>query len=233
MDADTLRASVAAAYRAVLESARAIGRYPARFWNFIPDIGERMPDGLNRYMVFNAGRHDACNDRRGAVSTASALGIQGKDLYIHCVALDEPGTPVENPRQTPAWLYSARYGPTPPYFSRATIADMAGRRTLLIGGTASVLGEDSQHPGQLDAQLEETLRNLEALIRTAAEDVRDAESALRRLIDLRGYVTSAAMAQPVREVLERRCPRARNIAVAVAQICRPELLLEIEGLADF
>ena len=126
-----------------------------------------MVDGLDRYMVFNAGRHDAYSDQRGALGTASAVGIKGSDLSIHCLALEEPGTPVENPRQTPAWQYSARYGPLPPCFSRATIVDLAGRRTLLIGGTASVVGEDSRHAGQFDAQVEETLLNLEALIRTA------------------------------------------------------------------
>ena len=126
-----------------------------------------MVDGLDRYMVFNAGRHDAYSDQCGALGTASAVGIKGSDLSIHCLALEEPGTPVENPRQTPAWQYSARYGPLPPCFSRATIVDLAGRRTLLIGGTASVVGEDSRHAGEFDAQVEETLLNLEALIRTA------------------------------------------------------------------
>ena len=86
-------------------SLERIGRHPARFWNFIPDIGAPMVDGLDRYMVFNAGRHDAYSDQCGALGTASAVGIKGSDLSIHCLALEEPGTPVENPRQTPAWQY--------------------------------------------------------------------------------------------------------------------------------
>ena len=45
----------------------------------------------------------------------------------------------------------------------------AGRTShLLIGGTASVVGEDSRHAGNLDAQLDETLLNMEALVRTAS-----------------------------------------------------------------
>src|SRR5687768_2742644 len=107
LDADGLRQKVAAAYRAVIHALETVGKHPARFWNFIPDIGAPMVDGLDRYMVFNAGRHDAYGDQRGALSTASAVGIKGSDLSIHCVALDEAGTPVENPRQTPAWQYSA------------------------------------------------------------------------------------------------------------------------------
>src|SRR5688572_13037788 len=106
LEAEELRANVASAYRAVIGSLMKIGRYPVRFWNFIPDIGAPMVDGLDRYMVFNAGRYDAYSDQVGALGTASAVGIRGSDLFIHCLALDERGTPVENPRQTPAWQYS-------------------------------------------------------------------------------------------------------------------------------
>jgi chorismate lyase/3-hydroxybenzoate synthase len=231
-DAEALREKVASAYRGVIESLDKIGRHPVRFWNFVPDIGERMVDGLDRYMVFNAGRHDAYNHRHGALGTASAVGIKGSDLSIHCLAMDEPGTPVENPRQTPAWQYSARYGPLPPCFSRATIVELAGRRTLLIGGTASVVGEDSQHAGHFDAQVEETLLNLDALVRRAEGNPSNGRARLHRLIDLRVYVRSAAQADRVREMLVNRCPRARTIAIALAQVCRPELLVEIEGVAE-
>ena len=216
----------------VIESLETIDRHPARFWNFIPGIGEPMVDGLDRYMVFNAGRHDAYGDQRGAMCTASAVGIKGSDLSIHCLALEDPGTPVENPRQTPSWRYSSRYGPLPPCFSRATIVDIAGRRTLLIGGTASVVGEDSRHAGQFDAQVEETLLNLEALIQATSASCPGGSAALHRLVDLRVYVRSASDAERVRELLVNRCPRARTIAVALAQVCRPELLVEVEGVAE-
>lgn len=232
LDADALRQKVASAYRALIDSLDGIGRHPARFWNFIPDIAAPMDDGLDRYMVFNAGRHDAYGNRRGALGTASAVGIKGTDLSIHCLALDEPGTPIENPRQTPSWQYSARYGPLPPCFSRATIVAIGGRSTLLIGGTASVVGEDSLHAGTFDAQVEETLLNLEALIGKAEGHSNGGTAALHRLVDLRVYVATPSQAERVRDVLVSRCPRARTIAVALAQICRPELLVEIEGVAE-
>lgn len=229
---DMLRAKVSSAYRAVISSLQQIGRHPVRFWNFIPDIGAQMSEGLDRYMVFNAGRHDAYAERTGVWGTASAVGINGRDLSIHCLALEEPGIPVENPRQTPAWKYSGRYGPLPPCFPRGTIVDLAGQRTLLIGGTASVVGEDSWHAGQFDAQVQETLLNLDTLIRAADGRLPETAAALHRLVDVRVYVTSASHAERLREKLIQRCPRARNIAVALAQVCRPELLVEVEGVAE-
>jgi hypothetical protein len=46
------------------------------------------------------------------------------------------------------------------------------------------------------------------------------------------YVTSPAEAERVRGVIASLCPRARHVAVALAQVCRPELLVEIEGVAE-
>jgi chorismate lyase/3-hydroxybenzoate synthase len=237
MSADALRAHVADAYVAVGHALTMLNRVPIRFWNFVPSPDESMGDGLDRYMVFNAGRFSgyaqwlcASNEFGRLLPTASAVGIISDDLVIYCLASDVRGTPVENPRQKPAYKYSQRYGPMPPCFSRATIAEINGRRRLLVGGTASIVGEDSMHAGDVGAQLEETLRNLDALIGAAMER-RDAASALERLRDLRVYVARCEDAPGIRDALAARCPRADRIELTIARVCRPELLIEIEGIA--
>jgi len=238
MSADALRARVADAYIAIGRALTALDRVPMRFWNFVPDPGEPMGDGLDRYMVFNAGRFKGyaqwlcgSNDFGRLLPTASAVGVISDDVVIFCLASDTRGTPVENPRQKPAYKYSTRYGPMPPCFSRATVASINGARRLLVGGTASIVGEDSMHIGDVDAQLEETLRNLEALIDAALPDTQ-AGAALARLLDLRVYVARPEDAGAIRSVLATRCPRAARIELTVARVCRPELLVEIEGIAE-
>jgi chorismate lyase/3-hydroxybenzoate synthase len=238
MEADRLRSCVADAYVAIGGALTASNRQPIRFWNFIPDPGEQMGGGLDRYMVFNAGRYDGYTRWHGdaskvgpSLATASGVGTTRDDLVIHCLASVTPGIAVENPRQKPAWRYSARYGPMPPCFSRATIARIGDRRLLLIGGTASITGEDSQHAGNVDAQLLETLNNLDALIGTALGGA-DGRDPLTRLIDLRVYLARPDDAPAIRERLEARCPRATRIDMAIARVCRPELLVEIEGVAE-
>jgi len=236
MTADRLRLHVSDAYIAIGHALTVLGRVPIRFWNFVPDPGEAMGDGLDRYMVFNAGRFDGytswlcrSNEFGQLLPTASAVGVVTDDLVIACLASDTRGTPVENPRQTPAYKYSRRYGPMPPCFSRATIAHVNGTPRLLVGGTASIVGEESLHEGNVDAQLDETLRNLSALITAAGGGA--AGSALHRLRDLRAYVARPDDAQTIRTVLETRCARAERIELAIARVCRPELLVEIEGVA--
>ena len=78
-------------------------------------------------MVFNGGRFAACehwhgspNDFDHTLASASGVGVLGRALAIHCLAADDAGEPVENPRQVPAYKYSRRYGPRPPCFARAT-----------------------------------------------------------------------------------------------------------------
>jgi chorismate lyase/3-hydroxybenzoate synthase len=246
MAAEPLRAGVAAAYIRLGDAVRASGKTPIRLWNYLPDPGHVMGPGLDRYMVFNAGRYDGYQqwpDRPNtgrALATASGVGIFGGDLTIHCLASPDPAAPVENPRQTPAWRYSTRYGPMPPCFSRATMADVDGRRRLLIGGTASIVGEDSRHEHDALAQLEETLANLAALIRAArrtaepeAEHKAEHDAlALARLTDLRVYVVRAEDCQALLPVIQARCPGARCIELTTARLCRPELLVEIEGVAE-
>jgi chorismate lyase/3-hydroxybenzoate synthase len=238
MAAAALRAHVADAYVAIGGALTTIGRVPIRFWNFVPDPGEAMGDGLDRYMVFNAGRFTGYTQWLGAsnefgrlLPTASAVGVISDDLVIYCLAAATRGTPVENPRQTPAYKYSQRYGPMPPCFSRATIASLNGCRRLLVGGTASIVGEDSMHEGNVDAQVGETLRNLTALIGAASGGPPD-RSALARLRDLRVYVARPEDAASIGAVLEARCPRAERIELTIARVCRPELLIEIEGVAE-
>jgi enamine deaminase RidA (YjgF/YER057c/UK114 family) len=238
MSADTLRTHVSDAYVAIGHALTALHRVPIRFWNFVPDPGEPMGDGLDRYMVFNAGRFNgyaqwlcASNEFGRLLPTASAVGIIGDDLVVYCLASDTRGTPVENPRQKPAYKYSQRYGPMPPCFSRATIAIVRGQRRLLVGGTASIVGEDSMHVENVDAQLEETLKNLGALIDAAAERP-DSGTALSRLLELRVYVARQEDAPAIRAALAARCPRASRIELTIARVCRPELLVEIEGVAE-
>ena len=246
-----LQQAVVAAYRMIQTAlAHAPGgpRTPQRFWNFVPGIVNATGGGLDRYMVFNAGRFAAFADwfrnpddhatpvfdrdqfnRR--IPTATGVGHAGDDLIIHALAATLPGKPVENPRQRAAYRYSGKYGPLPPCFARATLVPgtRAAERTLLIGGTASVCGEASVHAGDLVAQTAETFRNLNALIRAAGGTGIDA------IQSLRVYHTHAAHREPVREAVARHArqiDRGVQIEWVHAPLCRVDLDIEIEATAS-
>ena len=224
------------AYLHVAEAIIALGGRPVRFWNFIPDINVGTDGGVTRYMAFNAGRFQAFDlwRRRHRVSdlssaTASGVGSASADLRVHCLASTAGGQRVENPRQVPPSRYSAKYGPLPPSFARATRVWLDGAPVLLIGGTASIVGEDSRHPCDIYAQTQETVQNLSAVIGSATSG---GPAPLDRLREARVYVRDSSTAVAVRNILVDRCSRLRHIEFVQANICRSELLVEIEGVAD-
>lgn len=248
MDILTFQQTVSEAYQAIFDQVACLPTpYPIRFWAFVPNIHADLGAGLDRYMAFNAGRFAAysawCGGRDAlgrSVATGSAVGIEGDRLELHCLASCEPGTPVENPRQVPAYRYSRRYGPLPPCFARATAMQGAslGRR-LLVGGTASIRGEDSLHVGDARAQTLETLQNLASLVRsacgTAEPEVCDDDAlldCLGRFRELRVYTPRPGDGGSVLEILTRFFVGAGRIEVLQAELCRPELLVELEGVAE-
>jgi enamine deaminase RidA (YjgF/YER057c/UK114 family) len=232
---DELAAEVAARYHTIAEVLCAERRWPIRFWNYVPGILYWMHPGLDRYMAFNRGRHAAYShawqraEFECSIPSASAVGILGPDLVIDCLASESGGTAVDNPRQRASWRYSRRYGPRPPCFARGTITVFGGARRLLVSGTASIVGEDSRHPGDVHAQMEEVLRNLEALIVNAGGC---RSQPLHQLTDARIYIVHPEDADFVEQEFRARTAPGIRIESALARVCRQELIVEIEGVAQ-
>jgi chorismate lyase/3-hydroxybenzoate synthase len=214
--------------------------HPVRIWNFIPRILEPLGDLPHRYMEFNAGRFEAYEQWYASranfaleLPTATGTGQSGRHLDVHCLCAAHPGTPVENPRQVAAYRYSPRYGPLPPCFARATrLFNGHGVDWLLVGGTASVAGEDSAHLGDLDGQIEETALNLQSLVHAATGlAVSAREAMLGRFEHLRVYHPRPEDACYLSQALAARFPSIDRLELVQSDLCRPELLLEIEGVA--
>jgi enamine deaminase RidA (YjgF/YER057c/UK114 family) len=212
-------------------------RFPhvLRFWNHIVDINVDSY-GLERYRQFNSGRQDgflsAGREIAGAVvPAASAVGCDEGPLTVYFLASrgDRP-VAVENPRQVSAYHYPAAYGPRSPTFSRASVADIGGTHVLFLSGTASIAGHVSMHVGDVTAQVRETMANIEAMI---CEANRVVPQAAFKLDDLcfKIYIRSAQDVPLVRRELERLAGKDARMLFLRADICRRDLLVEIEATA--
>jgi enamine deaminase RidA (YjgF/YER057c/UK114 family) len=239
LSAESLTNLTADLYGRLREEAASAGTpHPLRFWNFIPRILEPMKKAINRYMVFNTGRHSALQDWfaghspfETALPTATGVGHSGDTLHVYCLAGERRGTPTENRRQRPAYRYSSRYGPFPPCFARATLIDWNETTTLLIGGTASVRGEESLHKGSVEGQLGEAFKNLTSLLEGATRSC-EKRDATWRIEELRTYFVRAEDKDLIRAAVNERFPGQRPTEMVQAELCRPELLVEIEGIAS-
>lgn len=233
------------------ELGRRLGRleapHPVRIWNFIPGILDPLQEIEHRYMTFNAGRFHGLRGWfprpttfASFVPTATGVGHSGEDLVIHCLSAEQPGTAIENPRQVSSYRYSERYGRLPPCFSRATRLRAPFERQLLVGGTASVCGENSRHTGDLRAQVLETFANLAAVVMAAADGGQEtlvetsAENThlLSCYRSVRVYFVREQDLPTITSLVESRFRRAESIEYLQADLCRPDLLIEIEGLAE-
>jgi chorismate lyase/3-hydroxybenzoate synthase len=201
-------------------------RFPhlLRMWNYMDAINEGVGD-LERYRQFCVGRGRGLGEVSQAYPSATAIGRQRADhiLQVFWLAGIVPGQPLENPRQVSAYHYPRVHGPVSPTFARALVAP---DETLLISGTASIVGHVSRHHDDVMAQLEETVRNLNSfaphISRSRTADSKDL---------LKVYVRDQALMPRIAERLHQLYPGTEIIFVA-ADICRRELLLEIEAVLE-
>jgi len=223
------------AYARLLTLIEAEG-YPhlLRVWNYFPGIGE-SEGTLDRYMVFCRGRHQALQAHYAGLThrlpAASAVGTRHGGLVIYFLAGREPGRHRENPRQMSAYCYPPQYGPKSPSFARATLVRGAGRDCLYISGTASIIGHESRHVGDPLAQLDETLANMRALIDSTATEEGVGFAGFASLTHLKVYIRRSEDYPAIRARLAPLLPATAQCLYLEADICRPELLLEIEAIA--
>jgi enamine deaminase RidA (YjgF/YER057c/UK114 family) len=207
-----------------------------RVWNYLPEIN-RDELGSERYRHFNRARQQALQaygrSHEGNVPAASALGSPlAGPLVVYFLAARSTPTFVENPRQVSAYHYPSEYGTHSPAFSRAALLRQRGGLTLFISGTASIVGHRSLHLGDTAAQTREILTNLEALLAQASRAARGARFELSALA-CKVYLRRPPDLPLVQAELDGALGRGARVIYLQADICRQDLLVEIEAAAMY
>ena len=225
-----IRTAAEHAYASLRAQTAALG-YPhlLRIWNYVDDITLGEGDD-ERYKHFCVGRAAGLGEGflTDTLPAATAIGrVQPTGrLQVYWLASRLPGTPLENPRQVSAYRYPRQYGPQPPSFARAMLPP--GTMPLLLSGTASIRGHESLHHDSVEAQLDETLRNIGALIDVARTMRPDLPAAPGAETPLKAYVREAGELAAVDAAMATRLPGVPRV-VLHARVCRRELRLEIDG----
>ncbi len=212
------------AYRSLLNLTAEQG-YPhlIRIWNYLPDINLEQGQ-QERYKRFCIGRHRACAKQEGfetRLPAATTIGTHSPGFLIYFLASKTPGLQVENPRQVSAFHYPAIYSPKSPSFSRAILKCWESQTDLYISGTASVVGHETRHRGDCIAQLQESRRNIQQLLKEMPPP--------QQLALLKIYLRQAEDLAPIdAQINILFTPEIPRIYLH-ADICRQDLLLEIDG----
>jgi enamine deaminase RidA (YjgF/YER057c/UK114 family) len=222
-----------------------------RTWLYLGGITE--PEAAScRYQELNRARKDFYrgiqfgrapsshngNGHAHGYPASTGIGMSGSGFVMSCMALETNRKdvfllPLENPQQTPAYDYPGKDRDQIPKFSRAIALLSGDYATTWISGTASIVNSESCHLGDIEAQTRQTLKNIERLISPenfSVHGFRNAGATLADLAKIRVYLKRPGDLEKCRKVCEQQLGAVPAVYLA-ADVCRPELLVEIEGVA--
>lgn len=201
-----------------------------RQWNYIEQITAFQGEHQN-YQSFNNARSDfyANTPWSNGYPAATGIGTNGGGVLIDFDAAlfttaDAFATPIDNKLQQPAHAYSdkvlapAQQKKATPKFERAKSMTFGSSRLVYVSGTAAIRGEESLKNVGLERQLHITMENIAQLTGKAQL------SMLRIYLK---YQTDYPAAKHYMKAYQPVIP----ISFICADVCRDELLIEIEGIA--
>ncbi len=218
-----------------------------RQWNYLEDIviEEHTEQGSSQhYQILNDTRHHFYNKYifSNGYPAATGIGMHTGGFIIDCILLKEKTDsyilPVKNPRQVSAYDYSQKVligsqskQLTTPKFERAKLFRRSvGVYELLISGTAAILDEKSLGINNAMEQTRITLENINMLIESASQKIKDKGEKIKNvtLSYLRVYIKQKVDFPDVKSICDTYAG-AVIPSYLIADICRDELLVEIEG----
>lgn len=220
-----------------------------RQWNYIAQITKNIEvDGKTsqHYQIFNdvRSKYYGKADFENGYPAATGIGMDWGGVVIDFVAASPDALQsvgIKSPVQFDAYTYSKEvlaenctmsdFCRTTPKFERARLVDVCGAKWIFISGTAAIVGQESDHEHSVEHQTEMTIDNIRRLI--SAENIRrfGIEAASDPDINyLRVYVKYKADFEAVKQICRRHFATI-PLSFVVADVCRPELLVEIEGHA--
>ena len=234
----------------VLESRNMTVENLVRTWIYQGNL-TCLEGGTQRYMELNRARTDFFEDcvflpehlppsHRGVVYPASTgIGTDDFDVTMSGIGFSSQRddiivVPLENPDQTSAFDYSAQYSPKSPKFARAMALAFDDACRIYISGTASITESASRFLDDPEAQTHQTLDNIARLVsgdNLRAAGINGFAPALADGNLYRVYVKKPEHYAKIRAVCESRLPQI-PVTYTIADVCRPELLVEIEGVID-
>lgn len=213
-----------------------------RQWNYIGSI-VACREGKQNYQEFNDAR--TCYYAKGSwgngYPAATGIGAYGNGIVVGGIAFkraDQKGIyPIDNPLQIAAHVYSKRVlidddknaMKSTPKFERAKLIETSRGACCFVSGTAAIRGEESMDASSAKLQTIKTIENIEYLV--------SKENLVRfgckpydlKYVQLQVFIKHEKDYEEVREVVEKAYPNM-PVVYSIADVCRSELLVEIEGI---
>jgi len=213
-----------------------------RQWNYIGNI-TKLNDNIQNYQAFNDERAKfyAQSEWLMGYPAATGIGMSCNGLIISLIAISADSDfkifPINNPLQIAAHNYSptvligdktVKYTPK---FERAKVIQTKTNTYCFISGTAAIHGEQSFEDMDATAQTTQTIDNILYLISNNNLQHEGIEiTSPLKIVSLRVYIKYFEDFEKVKTELNKICPEVATLYLK-GDICRNELLVEIEGIA--
>jgi hypothetical protein len=210
-----------------------------RQWNYLEDIvgfeGENQ-----KYQEFNNVRSDfyGKNFEQTGYPAATGIGMNRGGIIVEFVAVkaDKVKTsPVDNPEQIAAHHYSNKVLigekcklKTTPKFERARYLELFNKKLIFISGTASIKGENTLGVGDPVEQTRITIENISRLYTSDIVKNFTNEKLQPKYGHARVYVKNRKDFAAIKKTFKAYYGTLPVVYI-IADVCRPDLLVEIEG----
>jgi len=210
-----------------------------RQWNYLEDIlgfdGEeqRYQEFNNVRSVFYAGHF-----QKTGFPAATGIGMNRGGVMIEFVALHSEKAhtrPLDNPGQIAAHDYSEEVlaggktcAKTTPKFERARYLGLFDKKLIFISGTASIRGENTVGIGDAEQQTVVTIENIQRLYSPEVLALLPDNNIQPKYGHARVYVKNRKDFIAIKKTFEQYYGHL-SVVYIIADICRDDLLVEIEG----
>ncbi len=220
-----------------------------RQWNYVEDIAHVGDPGrtTQNYQVFNDVRAKYYNVESfpKGYPAATGIGMNTGGVIIGFIAISESDQvevkAIRNPRQIDAHRYSDEVlvgkltgimgERCTPKFERGKMVLLDGSCIMYVSGTASIVGEETQHPNDVEKQTITTIENIFELFSGANQKELGIEFNVDEIefSHLRIYVKRQEDFLKVEAVCKSML-KSKSFLFLESDICREDLLVEIEGI---
>lgn len=249
---DSIHDASVKAFKGTMEILDAEGlsiNHLIRQWNYIEAIAQlEDPSGSTQnYQIFNdvRARYYGSGSFPEGYPAATGIGMSTGGVIIGFIAVSDSDRvevkALRNPRQIDAHKYSdgvlvgkqtdIKGERCTPKFERGKMLVVDGLTSMYVSGTASIVGELSLYPGDVEKQTITTIENIFGLFSRENQDELgvDFEVSQIQFSHLRVYVKQKNDFATVKAICQSRL-NSKSFLYLESDICRDDLLVEIEGI---
>ena len=213
-------------YKNILAFTKQFNYRLIKLWHFIPNLLDINEINKSTYTIFCEEREKLYQDffTNNNYPAATVVGTKGKKIIIYFIASSYLDILyLSNSRQIEPYKYPKEIFQYKPLFSRAVkLAKPNQSSRIFISGTASISGYESKHVSNLSKQFKEIILNYKNLLNITNNFSNEHDI-------YKIYIKNNINTDTIIKDIQKNFNENKYLII-FGDICRSELLIEIDGI---